>query len=67
MRILTDFCTDVSNELLAITKGRGAHHCLFSPHHMSQTMCQQYFLFIGRMCRTKKGIDILKNTDIIKQ
>lgn len=29
-------------------------------------MCQQYFLFIGRMCRSKKGIDILKNTDILK-
>lgn len=67
MRILTDFCTDLSNELLAITKGRSAHSCLFSPQHMVQTNCQQYFLFIGRISRTKKGIDILKNTDIIKQ
>lgn len=33
---------------------------------MNTTMCQQYFLFIGRMCRSKKGIDILKNTDILK-
>lgn len=29
-------------------------------------MCQQYFLFIGRMCRSKIGIEILKNTDILK-
>lgn len=33
---------------------------------MYNTMCQQYFLFIGRLCRSKKGIDILKNTDILK-
>jgi rapamycin-insensitive companion of mTOR len=33
---------------------------------MKTTMCQQYFLFIGRMCRSKKGIEILKNTDILK-
>ena len=66
MRILTDFCTDISNQLLAISKKK-PHDCLFSPQHMNSTMCQQYFIFIGRMCRSKKGIDILKNTDIIKQ
>lgn len=29
-------------------------------------MCQQYFLFIGRVCRTLPGLTILKNTDILK-
>lgn len=29
-------------------------------------MCQQYFLFIGRVCRSVQGITILKNTDILK-
>lgn len=65
MRILTDFCSDVSLQLQSIYKKK-AHDCLFSPSHMNNTMCQQYFLLIGRMCRTKKGIEILKNTDIIK-
>jgi len=65
MRILTDFCTDISTQLLAIYKKK-AHDCLFSPNHMNNTMCQQYFLYIGRMCRSKTGINILKNTDILK-
>ncbi|KAL7046361.1 hypothetical protein ACKWTF_002551 [Chironomus riparius] len=65
MRILTDYFSDISSNLQAIYKKK-AHDCLFSPSHMNTTMCQQYFLFIGRMCRSKKGIDILKNTDIIK-
>lgn len=29
-------------------------------------MCQQYFLFIGRVCRSMQGVTILKNTDILK-
>lgn len=29
-------------------------------------MCQQYFLFIGRVCRSLPGVTILKNTDILK-
>lgn len=40
--------------------------CLFSPSHMNNTMCQQYFLFIGRVCRSMQGVTILKNTDILK-
>jgi rapamycin-insensitive companion of mTOR len=65
MRILTDFCSDVSSQLQAIYKKK-AHDCLFSPSHMYTTNSVQYFLFIGRMCRTRKGIEILKNTDILK-
>lgn len=33
---------------------------------MNNTMCQQYFLFIGRVCRSVQGVTILKNTDILK-
>jgi rapamycin-insensitive companion of mTOR len=33
---------------------------------MNSTMCQQYFLFIGRVCRSMNGVTILKNTDILK-
>lgn len=33
---------------------------------MNNTMCQQYFLFIGRVCRSMAGVRILNNTDILK-
>lgn len=29
-------------------------------------MCQQYFIFIGRISKTNEGLTILKNTDILK-
>ncbi|XP_058127158.1 rapamycin-insensitive companion of mTOR [Anopheles ziemanni] len=67
MRLLTDLFTDISRQLLAIHAGKSAHECLFSPQHMTGTMCQQYFLFIGRMCRTERGLEILRNTDVFKE
>ncbi|XP_055843320.1 rapamycin-insensitive companion of mTOR [Episyrphus balteatus] len=67
MRQLTDLFSDISQHLLAITTSNRAHDCLFSPQHMNNTMCQQYFLFIGRMCRQEKGISILTNTAVFEQ
>ncbi|XP_052866141.1 rapamycin-insensitive companion of mTOR [Anopheles cruzii] len=67
IRILTDLFTDISRQLLAIHAKKSAHECLFSPQHMTSTMCQQYFLFIGRMCRTEGGMEILRNTDVFKE
>ncbi|XP_053667809.1 rapamycin-insensitive companion of mTOR [Anopheles marshallii] len=67
IRILTDLFTDISRQLLAIHAKKSAHECLFSPLHMTGTMCQHYFLFIGRMCRTEGGLEILRNTDVFKE
>ncbi|KAM7347580.1 rapamycin-insensitive companion of Tor isoform 2-T10 [Cochliomyia hominivorax] len=66
LRLLTDFFTDIATQLLAVTTSNRAHDCLFSPQHMNNTMCQQYFLFIGRMCRSQRGIDILTNTAVFE-
>uniref|UniRef100_A0A182QSM2 Rapamycin-insensitive companion of mTOR n=1 Tax=Anopheles farauti TaxID=69004 RepID=A0A182QSM2_9DIPT len=67
IRILTDLFTDISRQLLEIHAKKSAHECLFSPLHMTGTMCQHYFLFIGRMCRTERGLEILRNTDVFKE
>ncbi|XP_049290189.1 rapamycin-insensitive companion of mTOR [Anopheles funestus] len=67
IRILTDLFTDISRQLMAIHAKKSAHECLFSPLHMTGTMCQHYFLFIGRMCRTEGGLEILRNTDVFKE
>ncbi|XP_053682503.1 rapamycin-insensitive companion of mTOR [Sabethes cyaneus] len=67
IRILTDLFTDISRQLMAIHAKKSAHECLFSPQHMTSTMCQQYFLLIGRMCRTERGLGVLTNTDVFKE
>lgn len=67
IRLLTDYFSDIDAQLVAINTAKSAHDCLFSPQHMNSTMCQQYFLYIGRMCRTKIGVNILSNTHIFKQ
>lgn len=67
IRLLTDYFTDIATQLQAISTAKSAHDCLFSPQHMNSTMCQKYFLFIGRMCRSKIGVNILINTHIFKQ
>lgn len=67
IRLLTDLCSDISTHLMAVVQARSAHDCLFSPQHMAGTMCQQYFLFVGRLCRTHKGVGILSNTDIFER
>lgn len=66
MRYITVYFSDISQHLLAVTTSSRAHDCLFSPQHMNNTMCQQYFLYIGRMCRTNKGIEVLKNTFVFE-
>lgn len=67
IRLLTDLFTDISGQLLSISKSRSAHDCLFSPQHMASTMCQQYFLFVGRMCKHEQGISVLNNTGVFEQ
>lgn len=67
IRLLTDFFSDIDAQLIHINTAKSAHDCLFSPQHMNSTMCQQYFLYIGRMCRSKIGVNILINTHIFKQ
>ncbi|XP_004525858.1 rapamycin-insensitive companion of mTOR isoform X2 [Ceratitis capitata] len=66
IRILTDYFSDISKQLLAVSTSNRPHDCLFSPQHMTSTMCQQYFLYIGRMCRAQKGIRILTDTAVFE-
>ncbi|XP_063379404.1 rapamycin-insensitive companion of mTOR [Cydia fagiglandana] len=63
-RLLEELFCDVSRQVEAIETGRRAHECLFSPQHMSNTMCQMYFLFIGQLCHSHTGLDLLKQTNL---
>lgn len=64
---LINLFIDISKQIAAITSGKSAHDCLFSPQHMTNTQCQSYFIFIGRLGSTTEGVMILKDLAIFNQ
>lgn len=67
IKLLFELFNDISLQIAAITQGKNAHDCLFSPQHMISTQCHTYFLFIGRFGATPAGMDILNNINIYEQ
>ncbi|KAF5269709.1 hypothetical protein FQA39_LY08632 [Lamprigera yunnana] len=66
-KLLLELFMDISNHIAAITNSKSAHDCLFSPQHMSNTQCQSYFLFVGRLASTKLGINVLNSIKLFPQ
>lgn len=64
VKYLREFVDDLNFHLNAILTNKSAHDCLFSPQHMLSTMCQQYFLFIGRFCQTEFGVQLMVKSGI---
>lgn len=67
MRLLLNLFTDIRKHISAITYGKSAHDCLFSPLHMANTQCQSYFLFIGRLGSTREGVSVLEDLNIFHE
>lgn len=67
VKLLFELFTDISTQISAITNGKSAHDCLFSPQHMANTQCQSYFLFIGRFGCNRVGVEVLNNISIFDQ
>ena len=65
-RLLADFLEDVSTAVRAITLAASAHDCLLSPGRLSNTACQDYFLFIGRLSGTANGIIALEKAGLFQ-
>ncbi|KAF4524471.1 hypothetical protein B566_EDAN013086, partial [Ephemera danica] len=66
-RALADLLEDISEQVAAIQGGASAHDCLFSPHHVTHSMCQDYFLFLGRLCHHSRGTKALENAGIFQR
>lgn len=64
VKYLKEFVDDLKFHLDAILTNKSAHDCLFSPQHMMSTMCQQYFLFVGRFCQSAYGVQLLTKSGI---
>ncbi|XP_069677672.1 rapamycin-insensitive companion of mTOR isoform X2 [Periplaneta americana] len=66
-KLLNELLADIWVQIDAITSSKSAHDCLFSPQHVSNSVCQDYFLFIGRLCRCSKGLRVLDKAGIFQQ
>jgi rapamycin-insensitive companion of mTOR len=66
-KLLNELLADIWVQIDAITSSKSAHDCLFSPQHVSNSVCQNYFMFIGRLCRCSKGLRMLDKAGIFQQ
>jgi rapamycin-insensitive companion of mTOR len=66
-KLLNELLADIWVQIDAITSSKSAHDCLFSPQHMSNSVCQDYFMFIVRLCRCSKGLRVLDKAGIFQQ
>lgn len=66
-KLLPELLADIWQHIDGITSSKTAHDCLFSPQNMQNSLCQYYFLFIGRMCRTNRGQQTLEKAGILQQ
>ncbi|KAL3268353.1 hypothetical protein HHI36_007469 [Cryptolaemus montrouzieri] len=66
VRMLTDLFKDILSHINALTSGRSVHDCLFSPQHMINTQCQNYFLFIGRLATMETGVNVLNQINMFQ-
>ncbi|XP_017771831.1 PREDICTED: rapamycin-insensitive companion of mTOR isoform X1 [Nicrophorus vespilloides] len=60
-KLLLEWFENILSNIKSITTSKSAHDCLFSPQHMSNTQCQSYFLFIGRLGSKPAGEQLLLN------
>ena len=56
---LDTFIADVMVCVQEVITSNNPHNCVFSPTRLTNTACQLYFLFIGRLSRTETGRNCL--------
>nr|CAD7403074.1 unnamed protein product [Timema cristinae] len=66
-KLLTELLSDISTNIDVLMTSKSAHDCFFSPHHVTSSVCQDYFLFIGRLCRSSKGMRMLDKSGIFQK
>ena len=65
LRILDEFLKDVQDCLDNVIQADNAHECILAPAKLATTVCQYYFLFIGRLSRSAKGRIVLDQRSIL--
>lgn len=66
-RIMSEFLEDLSTAIRDITQAPSAHDSQLSPGRLATTLCQDYFLFIGRLSSSDVGIAALEKAGIFQE
>ena len=66
-KILSEFLEDLSTSVRSISSAPSAHDSLLSPGRLSTTVCQDYFLFLGRLSSNSIGITALEKAGIFQE
>lgn len=64
-RLTGELLGDIHSQIEEILSAKSAHDCLFSPQHMNNSLCQDYFLFIGHLCQSRSGLRILESSGLL--
>uniref|UniRef100_A0A1B6C0I0 Rapamycin-insensitive companion of mTOR domain-containing protein n=1 Tax=Clastoptera arizonana TaxID=38151 RepID=A0A1B6C0I0_9HEMI len=65
-KLLMDFLLVLKAEFNSILTSKSAHDCLLSPQNVTTTLCQDYFLLVGRLSRTEAGLAVLEKSGILQ-
>lgn len=66
-KMLTELVEDIAEQIAVIESDQTAHECLFSPRQMTATCSQKYFLFLGQLSHSPKGMVILRNMNLLEK
>ena len=64
-RYLNELLYDIAEQLMAIRMAQSAHDCLFSPRAVTRTCCQKYFLFLGQLSYSPRGLMALRAFNLV--
>ncbi|KAK3927944.1 Rapamycin-insensitive companion of mTOR [Frankliniella fusca] len=64
-RLTGELLEDIYSQIEEILSSKTAHDCLFSPQHVNNSLCQDYFLFIGHLCQSRGGLHILESSGLL--
>ena len=65
--MLSEFLDDLNAQFKNLAEAKSVHDCLLSPLRLSNSLSQDYFLFLGRLTNTNSGLLIMEKIGILQK
>ncbi|XP_073992132.1 rapamycin-insensitive companion of Tor isoform X2 [Rhodnius prolixus] len=65
-KLVMELLAGIRTQLVDLTTAKSAHDCHLSPTNISNSLCQDYFLFIGHLTASPQGRRVLEKANIYK-